>query len=116
MGLWHTKCFPKSSEPTQDDVDEICKQLGFNDVQNSQAIIKGVPQDDKKDKNSKITFVPVEFHSSNATKVILHSKFAATKINDKFTIHLKTDKPLGKIVSWEKDDHENCYRMEVKCN
>lgn len=70
----------------------------------------------KTEKASSIPIVPIQFQSFNATKVILHSKFAATKINDGFTVHLKTDKPLGKIVKWEKDDHENCYRMEIKCN
>jgi hypothetical protein len=116
MGLWHSKCYPKSSEPTQDDVDEICKQLGFTEVKKPQAKLRGLAEDIKQDKPTSIPFVPVEFHSSNATKVILHSKFAPTKINDGFTVHLKTDKPLGKIVSWEKEDHENCYRLEIKCD
>lgn len=116
MGLWHTKCYPKSSEPTQDDVNEMCKQLGFTDVKTPQAKLRGLADENKKDKPTSIPFVPIEFHSSNASKVILHSKFAPTKINDGFTVHLKTDKPLGKIVAWEKEDHENCYRLEIKCN
>lgn len=117
LGLWHTKCFPKSSAPNQEDVEMLCRELGFNNVENLQAIVKGDIIDAKRNgKFSNIKFIPVEFHSSNATKVVLYSKFSPTIINEAFTIHMKTNKPLGKIVAWEKDDHENCLRMEIKCN
>lgn len=91
----------------------LCKELGFKNDGKSQAIIKA---DVNAKKDGNIKFIPVEFQSSNATKVVLYSKFSPTTINEAFTIHMKTDKPLGKIVAWEKDDHENCLRMEIKCN
>jgi hypothetical protein len=117
MGMWHTKCFPKSSPPTQAEIEKICNQLQLKS-ENSQPRGKIVTStnssvsqgDGNKD-------VMVEFRDDkNAIKVVLYSKFSPTKVSDKFTAHLKTDKPLAKIVSWTKEDHENCYRLEVKCN
>lgn len=94
----------------------LCRELGFNNSVNSQAIIKGDINAKVDEKSPNIKFFPVEFHSSNATKVVLYSKFSPTIINEAFTIHMKTDKPLGKIVAWDKDDYENCLRLEIKCN
>lgn len=59
--------------------------------------------------------IPVEFQMFNATKVVKFTKFAAVKVNDGFTVHLRPSKPLVKLVSWDESDHENCHRMELKC-
>lgn len=29
FGIWHTKCFPKSKPPTEADLKEICKKMGY---------------------------------------------------------------------------------------
>lgn len=29
FGIWHTKCFPKSKPPTEKDLIEICKKMGY---------------------------------------------------------------------------------------
>lgn len=28
-GIWHTKCFPRSNPPDQNEIQDICKQLGY---------------------------------------------------------------------------------------
>lgn len=120
FGIWHTKCFPKASPPRQDELEDLCKKLGFKDVTKVVGRITNTTQrsDDKntQSRNSTVTEIPVEFKMFNATKVIAYSKFSAVKINDGFTVHLRPSKPLAKLVSWEKSDHDNCHRMEVKCS
>lgn len=61
--------------------------------------------------------IPVEFKTFNATKVVIQSKFSAVDLNDGFTVHLRpsVSEPLAKLVLWEKTDHENCHRMDIKC-
>jgi Low-density lipoprotein receptor domain class A len=115
MGMWHTKCYPMSTPPTQKDVEDMCKQLGLKSEKPS-AVVRGHNiQKLSEDNGENIKFLPVELHTENATKTILFSKFAPIKISDSFTVHLKTDKPLAKVVSWDKSDEENCLRLEIKC-
>lgn len=113
FGIWHTKCFPKSSPPTQDELEELCRKLGFKDTTKA---VGRITDSNTPARNSAAADVPVEFKGLNATKVIAYSKFSAVKINDGFTVHLRPSKPLAKLVSWDKSDHDNCHRMEVKCS
>lgn len=119
-GIWHTKCFPRSSPPSQEELEDLCKKLGFKElasahgrvVETNQHVVanSSVPS-----MTSNVDEVPVKFESLNATKVIAFSKFSAVKINDGFTVHLRPSKPLAKLVSWDVSDHLNCHRMELKC-
>lgn len=117
MGLWHTKCFPKTSPPTQSEIENICEQLNLKSRNfQPQARLKTSTNTTMSEKEENKN-LHVEFQEAkNATKVVLFSKFSPTKVSDDFTTHLKTDKPLAKVVSWSKEDHENCYRLEIKCN
>lgn len=38
-GVWHTKCFPKPKEPTNEDIVEICQKVGYRDVQQARGRI-----------------------------------------------------------------------------
>ncbi|KAG5666387.1 hypothetical protein PVAND_014416 [Polypedilum vanderplanki] len=111
-GLWHTKCFPHSTPPDHVVVEELCNQLELNSP-------KSKPQARLKISEKsidEINLIPIEFHNAeNATKVVLYSKFSPTKISKDFTVHIKTDKPLAKIVKWDENDAKNCYKMEIKC-
>lgn len=98
FGVWYSECFPKSSEP---DFDTIGKNL-CNSSKFTARII-----------NRNDTQLPAE--NSPAIKVVSETKFSAVQINDGFTVHLRTDKPLTKVVEWDDDDHANCHRLEVKC-
>lgn len=33
FGVWHTKCFPKSKPPTEIDLFEVCRKLGYATIQ-----------------------------------------------------------------------------------
>lgn len=122
-GIWHTKCFPRSSPPSQEELEDLCKKLGFNET--TKAVGRVIDSQNHHKRNDSETQVPpvklsgdeipVEFKTFNATKVIPFSKFSAVKINDGFTVHLRPSKPLAKLVSWDVSDHLNCHRMELKC-
>lgn len=123
FGIWHTKCFPKSSPPTQEELELLCKRLGFKDTAIAVGRIMTSEQQMKTNDSqahvpssgSPLEDIPVEFKTLNATKVIPYSKFSAVKINDGFTVHLRPSKPLAKLVSWDVSDHLNCHRMELQC-
>lgn len=115
FGVWHTKCFPKESPPSQDELEDLCVKLGFNGELNTvgRKIESNIQPIQESSKNG--TEHRVEFQSFNATKVIAYSKFSPVKINDGFTVHIRPSKPLAKLVQWDLEDHENCHRMELKC-
>lgn len=115
FGIWHVKCFPKESPPSQDELENLCKRLGFKETKN---VVGKVIDESVRSKNinsASNETIPVEFQMFNATKVIPITKFSAVKINEGFSVHLRPSKPLAKLVSWDKSDHENCHRMELKC-
>lgn len=111
FGIWHTKCFPKATPPTQEEIEDLCKKLGIDSPINA----VGRVMNSKPNKNSTSVDVPIEFQMFNATKVVTYSKFSAVQLNDGFTVHLRPSKPIAKLVSWDKSDHDNCHRMELKC-
>lgn len=111
FGIWHTKCFPKAAPPTQEQLEYLCKQLGFGNVARAESRITNPAENERQSKDD----VQVEFHSINATKVVFYSKFSAVKVNDDFTVHLRPSQPLATLVEWDKTDHENCHRMDLKC-
>lgn len=105
FGIWHTKCFPKDSPPTQDELEVLCRKLGFKETKTAHGRVSG----------SQNGTIPVEFHQFNATKVVPFNKFSPVSLNDGFAVHLRPSKPMAKLVSWDISDHEKCHRMELKC-
>lgn len=114
FGVWHSKCIDKSSDVDIDKIGEqICHSRDFeakiinhnvNDTDNSTPFTTDAGK-----------VIPTEFQKSPATKVISETKFSAVKLNDGFTVHLRSDKPLTKLVEWNDDDHALCHRLEIKC-
>lgn len=116
FGIWHTKCFPKATQPTQEELEDLCKKLGFRKTSNAMGkVINFNNSTDSNSNNSDIKEIPVKFQMHNATKVVAYTKFSAVKLNKGFTAHIRSGKPLAKLVTWDKSDHEECHRMELKC-
>lgn len=118
FGIWHTKCFPKETPPTLEELEDLCKKLGFKNSAKAIGRITNLKIDSRLnelDSKNSSDGIPVEFQMFNATKVVTYTRFAAVKINDGFTVHLRPSKPLAKLVSWDENDHEKCHRMELKC-
>jgi hypothetical protein len=122
FGIWHTNCFPKEIPSNLEELEDLCKKLGFKACTKVIGRITNLKIDSKiNEVDSKIPRsltaegTPIEFQMFNATKVVTYTKFAAVKINDAFTIHLRPSKPLAELVSWDENDHANCHRTELKC-
>lgn len=118
FGIWHTKCYPKKTLPSVEEMKDLCKKLGFDNVIYAQVRIVGTKTElAGKDwqTNNATEIIPIPFKVLNATKVIPFTKFSAVKLNDGFTVHLRPSKPLAKLVTWDENDLEKCHRMELKC-
>lgn len=106
FGIWHTRCFPKETPPTIEELERLCIKLGFKAGSKAIGRITNTSAN-LRSKNSVESF--------NATKVAAFAKFAPVKVNEDFTVHLRPSRPLAQLVSWEEGDHEKCHRMELKC-
>ena len=115
FGIWHTKCFPKETPPTQDELEDLCKKLGFSNTSKAIGRVTSLKGFSNETAINEPGVVSVTFNSQNATKVVPFSKFSAVKLNDGFTVHLRPSKPLAKLESWDDGDHEKCHRMDLKC-
>src|SRR5690349_11023006 len=104
FGIWHTKCFPKDSPPTQEELELLCKKLGFKDTKTAIGRIFNETKPENSAGRTNDDSIPVEFQMFNATKVVTVSKFSAVKLNDGFSVHLRPSKPLAKLVSWDISD------------
>lgn len=121
-GLWHTKCFPKTSPPSQEVLEDICKQLGFKSVIKVHGRVLNEDSTDASkmvqyltDHNNTPDTIAIDFYRHNATKAVLYNKFSPVKLNKVFTVHMKSSKPLAKLVAWNKTDKIECHRLELHC-
>ncbi|CRK92869.1 CLUMA_CG006281, isoform A [Clunio marinus] len=116
-GIWHTKCFPKATPPSQQELEDLCKKLGFKNHPDAMARVINENNTNfaSSYNNSTVDNIEVTFKNFTATKIIAYTKFSPVQLNDKFTVHLRPSKPLAKLVSWDSGDHQKCHRMEIKC-
>jgi hypothetical protein len=110
-GVWYSECFPKS---THLDIETIGKELCNSSKISARITNHNVNDTSSLPVHKEILTSSVE-PKSPAKKVVAEAKFSAVKINDGFTVHLRSDRPLTKIIDWDEDDHSNCHRLEVKC-
>lgn len=124
-GLWHTKCFPRKSPPTQVELENICEQIGFTNSTQVKGRLIGLTHESNKQSvqeifpaNSTLSDPEtVEFANNfNATKYIIYNKYSPIQINKKFAVHMKPSRPLAKLVNWNKTDKETCFKLEIQCN
>ncbi|KAH8305277.1 hypothetical protein KR018_010024, partial [Drosophila ironensis] len=121
-GIWHTKCFPKSSPPQVDEVREICKKLGYNpyrqpsyrliDDEENKAVHTYELADMRGRSFSNETLVG---KYRDSTKAMIVSKFSPLQLNDRLTLFLKSSRPIAELVRWNATDSSRCYRLEIRC-
>ncbi|XP_075160655.1 serine protease nudel isoform X2 [Haematobia irritans] len=121
-GVWHTKCFPKSSPPNVTEVRQICKKLGYNPYQQpSYRLI-----DDSLNEVIETREVPDQrgrsFSSDNvadlyrpSTKAVIATKMSPLLLNDDLILFMKPSRPIAELERLSSSDSENCLRLEVKC-
>jgi hypothetical protein len=112
FGVWYSECFPKS---TKIDTESIANELCNTSKISARITNHNVNDTHHHLQDDIVASSSDHIQKSPAKKVISETKFSAVKINDRFTVHLRSDRPLTKIVEWDEDDHANCHRLEVKC-
>ncbi|EDV41196.1 uncharacterized protein Dana_GF10896 [Drosophila ananassae] len=121
-GIWHTKCFPKSSPPQVDEVREICKKLGYNPYrQPSYRLIddeenKAVHTYELADRQGRsFSNDSLVGKYRDSTKALIISKFSPLQLNERLTLFLKSSRPIAELVRWNATDSSRCYRLEIRC-
>lgn len=122
FGVWHTKCFPKISPPTQAELESLCEQIGFANATDVKGRLIDMSTNNTESHSAQLIAnntlsdpITVEFSNFNATKFVLYHKYSPVKLNDKFTTHLKPSQPLVKLLHWDKSDKEKCFKLEIQC-
>lgn len=105
-GIWHTKCFPRPTPPTDAEVQNICQQIGYYDATRARGRI--IDENDEKFR-SKSSQLEV------ATKAVVTNQIAPLKLNENLTIYLKSSKPNAELANWDAADKLKCYRLEISC-
>lgn len=121
-GIWHTKCFPKTSPPSISEVRDICKKLGYNpDRFPSYRLI------DDATNEAKHTFEVADRRGRafgndtlvgkyrDSTKALIVSKFSPLQLNEQLTLFLKPSRPIAELVRWNTTDSNRCFRLEIRC-
>ncbi|XP_055376731.1 serine protease nudel [Condylostylus longicornis] len=123
FGVWHTKCFPRNKPlPSQKDIWEICKKLGYNNYQYSENSVK-YRIIDNDNITSEIINSNLNAKKTNSKRIkymepskhIIVNKFSPIHINRNLTLMMKPSRPIAQLIKWNDDDEKNCYRMEIKC-
>ncbi|XP_037949020.1 serine protease nudel [Teleopsis dalmanni] len=121
-GIWHTKCFPKSTPPNTYEVKQICKKLGYSPYRHPQYRIIDDAANEVIDTNELPDQRGRTFGNDSligkyrtATKAVIVSKFSPLYLNNDLTLFLKPSRPIAELVRWNATDSSNCYRLEIKC-
>lgn len=99
FGLWHSKCFNKTTPPQKDELLQLCQTLGY--TEQTRVDIRGVKEG------------PAD---SPPVKPVLNSVYSPIELNQNLRFLLKPSQPLAKLVQWDSKDNEICRRLEVRCS
>lgn len=121
-GIWHTKCFPKSSPPSDTEVREICGKLGYNPSRQpsyrliDDAANKAVHTYEWADRRGRsFSNETLVGKYRDSTKALIISKFSPLQLNDRLTLFLKPSRPIAELVKWNSTDSSRCFRLEIRC-
>ncbi|KAJ6641084.1 Serine protease nudel [Pseudolycoriella hygida] len=107
-GIWHTKCFPRPHLPTDEDVAELCVELGYHQNRPSYRLISN--------SGSARSFLDSNStYRNEPTKATVVNKFTPLRVNSELTLYVKPSRPIAKLVNWDRTDDAKCFRLEIKC-
>uniref|UniRef100_A0A182RTY0 Peptidase S1 domain-containing protein n=1 Tax=Anopheles funestus TaxID=62324 RepID=A0A182RTY0_ANOFN len=111
-GIWHSKCFPRTTKFDDEYMQRICEQLGYRQVRKiyGRAIVEGARL-----RTANETESAVDKLRRTATKTIVQNKFSKVIINQNHTFYMKPSRPMFKVINWNYEDEQNCHRLELLC-
>ncbi|KAH8365787.1 hypothetical protein KR093_004396 [Drosophila rubida] len=121
-GIWHTKCFPKSTPPSSAEVRHICEKLGYNpNRQPSYRLIDDAANEavhtyewaDRRGRSFSNDTLVGKYRDSTKAQII--SKFSPLQLNERLTLFLKPSRPIAELVKWNSTDSSRCFRLEIRC-
>ncbi|XP_046808532.1 serine protease nudel [Lucilia cuprina] len=122
-GIWHTKCFPKSTPPDMSEVRQICQKLGYSPYrQPSYRLIDDAlndvifTQESPDQRGRSFSNDPLAGKYRTSTKAIIKNKFSPLLLNEQLTLFVKPSRPIAELVRWNTTDSEKCLRLEIKCS
>lgn len=122
-GVWHTKCFPKSSPPDVAQVRQICSKLGYNPHQlpsyrliddSLNEVIDTLEAPDQRGRSFGNESLTGQYRPS--TKAVIANKMSPLMLNDDLILFMKPSRPIAQLERWNSSDSEKCLRLEVKCS
>ncbi|XP_060656762.1 serine protease nudel [Drosophila nasuta] len=121
-GIWHTKCFPKSTPPSNAEVRSICEKLGYNPHrQPSYRLIDDAANEavhtyewaDRRGRSFSNDTLVGKYRDSTKAQIV--SKFSPLQLNERLTLFLKPSRPIAELVRWNSTDSSRCFRLEIRC-
>ncbi|KAH8302029.1 hypothetical protein KR044_001962 [Drosophila immigrans] len=121
-GIWHTKCFPKSTPPSNAEVRNICEKLGYNPHrQPSYRLIDDAANEavhtyewaDRRGRAFSNDTLVGKYRESTKAQIV--SKFSPLQLNERLTLFLKPSRPIAELVRWNSTDSSRCFRLEIRC-
>ncbi|XP_059216727.1 serine protease nudel [Stomoxys calcitrans] len=122
-GVWHTKCFPKSSPPNVTVVRQICSKLGYNpylqpsyrlidDSRNEVIDTREAP--DQRGRSFSNASIADLYRPS--TKAVIANKMSPLLLNDDLILFVKPSRPIAELERLNSSESEECLRLEIKCS
>lgn len=103
-GEWQTKCVEKSRELTQQELREICMQMGYQNTTEINHRLMDSDQD-------------AESNYQKPIKVINKNLFSTLELNEHFNLtSIQPSRKIAKHMHWNDIDKANCYQLEINCS
>lgn len=108
-GAWETKCIAKERANTIDQIElkRICKQLGFNDVENViHRFIDPIGNTTHIERN----------YPRRPVKMSTRIPSTTVKLNDNFNLTLIPSSRDARPIEWNQKDENSCFQLEIICD
>lgn len=105
-GLWHTKCFNRSTPLQPEELLRICGKLGYRNVTARSADAR---IHDPTARNA------AQYRQAPTKEKILNS-YSPFRLNEAFVINaFKPSRPFNRVTKWDAIDGDNCVQYEINC-
>lgn len=102
FGLWHSKCYNKTTPPNREEMLQLCQTLGYKE--RTRVDVRILKEDEEDPDRSK------------PMKPVINSVYSDISLNKNLRFLLKPSQPVAKLVHWDSSDKSKCKRLEIRCS